>query len=521
METTKGQDTINGQKTKINEALEDAERMLYFASKGKIDDKTDLDCLKELAKAMVRVRDAKDRQKISEDILSHFYSQLAIMSHILYPITSESLKVMEGMSRHSCTGENIKTTFWSCIKKTKSAACSSPMLMVFVIVVFIVSLLITPWIFSYSMKGADIISRLDATMKDRVKIKKELIEEVNLYSLEEKKRIQNFSRRQHVEDLKQEDKKQPAGDPKSEDKKQPAGDQKPVDKLDILKITTLLNRYMVKGEIFHGLINQLDQWNRWIPGRWIVATESNAAPKDQEQAALAKKSKPEEGEDPNNTFISLLESLQHHLFKVREDSWDRERDSRMEKDFQIKNTGLLILQTINGTVLLLLFGFCGAAAFILKIVIQALQAHTFTGIRCTTWLRVLLGTFCGFFLGYLGSSNELLNLLTGDSEAVGGAPIKTISQVSALTLAFIGGYSVDLLFSILNRFIYAVTNDDRYLPASEIVRRKVDIRKFLDKERSDRNATDTKSDTTSEGTGASPESARAEHEEQHGKDTVG
>jgi hypothetical protein len=486
METKKDQDMITGQETKIEQALKDADRMLYFASKGKIDDKTDLDCLKELARAVVRIRNTKDPQAINEEDLAHFYSQLSIMSHILYPVTSESLKVMEGMFRHSCTGENIKTTFWSCIKKIKSAACSSPMLMVFVIVVFIISLLITPWIFSYSRKGADIISRLDATMKDRVAIKKELVEEVNRYSLEEKLKIQNILINQNVKN--------------SEEK----------DGLDILKITTLLNRYIIKGEIFHGLINQLDQWNKWIPGRWIVAMESNAAPEDQKQPVLPKENNTEDGKSPDNTYISLLKALHQHIFMVRKDprgserDSQTERDSQMKKDLQIKNTGLLILQTINGTVLLLLFGFCGAAAFILKIIIQALQAHTFTGIRCTTWLRILLGTFCGFFLGYLGGSNELMNLLTFDNEAPGSAPIK-ISQVSSLTLAFIGGYSVDLLFSILNRFIYAVTNDDRYLPASEIMRRKVDVSKFIDKEKLKHDKHKTKSGTKNDDTEAGSE----------------
>jgi hypothetical protein len=130
---------------------------------------------------------------------------------------------------------------------------------------------------------------------------------------------------------------------------------------------------------------------------------------------------------------------------------------------------------------LLLFGFCGASAFILRKTIQSLQAHTFTGIRCTTWIRILLGTFCGFFLGYLGGNDDLLKMLTFENEVANSTPID-MSLVSPLTLAFIGGYSVDLLFSILNRFIYAVTSDERYLPASEIVRRKVDVSKFIEKE---------------------------------------
>jgi hypothetical protein len=190
----------------------------------------------------------------------------------------------------------------------------------------------------------------------------------------------------------------------------------------------------------------------------------------------------------------------------------------MEKGLKIKNTGLLILQTINGTVLLLLFGFCGAAAFIMKITIQAIQTHTFTGIRCTTWLRIILGTFCDFFLGYLGGNNELLNLLTSDNGAPGGAPIN-ISQVSSLTLAFIGGYSVDLLFSILNRFIYAITNDDRYLTASEIVRRKVDVSKFIGSKVPATDATVAGKDALNDDAG--PEPVKPMQDRQQGRETDG
>jgi hypothetical protein len=475
METRKDQDTITGQETNIDQALEDADRMLYFASKGKIDDKTDLDCLKELARIVVRIRNAKDRKAINEEDLAHFYSQLSIMSHILYPVTSESLKVMEGIFRHSHTEDKGKTTIWSCTKKITSAACSSRPLMFFMAIAFFITLLVTPWIFSYSMRGSDIISRLDATMKDRVTIKKELMEELKISCPESKINTQN-----------------------------PQEDGSEKNKNDTRKVGMLINRHVVKTAIFNSLINQLDQWNQSTPGSWIVSMYSNQEggnknqPKPQE-VGDSEKRKQENSESGKYDNAEICQkAINDYMFEFNK------YPQRMDGGLKIKNNGLLILQTINGTVLLLLFGFCGAASFIMKITIQALQAHTFTGIRCTTWLRILLGTFSGFFLGYLGGSNELMNLLTFDNEAPGGAPIN-ISQVSSLTLAFIGGYSVDLLFSILNRFIYAVTNDDRYLPASERVRRKVDVSKFVDKEKLKQDKHKTQKDTRNIEAGAGPE----------------
>jgi hypothetical protein len=285
-------------------------------------------------------------------------------------------------------------------------------------------------------------------------------------------------------------------------------------KSDIQKIPTLMNRLEVNSAILQSLINQLDHWNRLIPGQWIVSQDPDTKPE--------KKSPPNPqaddasaGKKPDAPTLADKEKANTSPQAAHEYISETRRDPQgMEKGLKIKNTGLLILQTINGTVLLLLFGFCGAAAFIMKITIQAIQTHTFTGIRCTTWLRIILGTFCGFFLGYLGGNNELLNLLTSDNGAPGGAPIN-ISQVSSLTLAFIGGYSVDLLFSILNRFIYAVTNDDRYLPASEIVRRKVDVGKFIEKEKLKQDKHKPKSGAKNDDTGSGPEPSEPKQNQQH------
>jgi hypothetical protein len=375
-------------------------------------------------------------------------------------------------------------------------------------------LFVTPFIFSYSMKGSNIISRLDATIKDRVKIKKELIEEVKRSFPESKTKNQD---KNNIEDIQQSKspgvvdsgKKKKSGsqketpDTKKNDVQKDGND---TDKIDVQKIVLLINHLEVKSAMFRSLINQLDQWNQPILS-WLVVSEDlyskleNKNPSNPQADSDLKDKKREHNdlEYPVKTDAYLKEAYKY-IFEALNNP------EEVDRGLKIKNHGLLVLQTINGTVLLLLFGFCGASAFIMKITIQALQAHTFTGIRCTTWLRILLGTFCGFFLGYLGGSNELLNLLTFDNEAPGGAPIN-ISQVSSLTLAFIGGYSVDLLFSILNRFIYAITNDDRYLPASEIMRRKVDVSKFIDKEKLKQDKHKTKSGTKNDDTEAGSEPA--------------
>jgi hypothetical protein len=439
MEAGNDQKKTTGENPKIKQALEDAERMLDFASKGKIDDKTDLDCLKKLAGATIKISTAiENKQAIGEADFVDFYSQLAIMSHILYPVTSESLEEMEGMARHGWTGNNGKTDSGADGKKSRSATRSALMLFIFAAIVSVVSLLVTPFIFSYSAKGSNIVSRLDATMKDLISIKKELIEE--------RKRLSPHRINKNSNSQADEQQTATAG----------------AEKNDTQKIAAIIHHLEIKTVIFRNLIEQLRLWNMQIPGHWFAGEEQKKV------------------EEEDECFTSVNhDDVDAYLTKVHECFLEMGKNQKtMEQRLHIKNTGLFVLQTVNGTVLPLLFGFCGASAFILKRIIQAIQAHTFSGIHCTTWLRIVLGTFCGFFLGYLGENNELMNFLASESDVAGAAPIK-ISQVSALTLSFIGGYSVDLLFSILNRFIYAVTNDDRYLPASEAMRRKVDVKTLL------------------------------------------
>jgi hypothetical protein len=259
-----------------------------------------------------------------------------------------------------------------------------------------------------------------------------------------------------------------------------AGNAEPGRNADSGRIATIINILVVKLELMKGLISQLNQWSQswmslWVTGiiNWqLQSLENELIPElsvSVKNNSDPSPSLPFKEPDP---YLKLVDeyTLETYL-----------KPENLRRGLKVKDGSLLILQTINNVMLPLLFGFCGAAAFILKKTIYAIQAHTFTGIQCTTWMRLLLGTFCGFFLGFLGSNNDLIQLLNYESSVPG--PKVNLSLVSPLTLAFIGGYSVDLLFGILNRFIYAVTNDDKYLSTSEIIKRKVDVNTFIDKDK--------------------------------------
>lgn len=437
---------------KIKQAVEDADRIIYFAAQGKIDDQTDLICLEKLTKATFRIKNSLKMGTMNEEDVANFFLQLSIMSHVLYPVTAESLRVMESMnwSSSSENGDN-STSVGTLLKRFIRA----PMLLALVIIVFIFGLVVTPYVFIHSMEGASIIERLDSTLKNITALRKELIA----------KKVE------HPEGLKSEQPQengQSAGGSIATAQSEASGSKK----AGTDDIVSLTRRLEVQRTIQQSSINHLEIWNNTWLGRAII--HANASLSSNENGGAANQiirkddQQPAVGKDENKQQAARDAHVEAR----------RLADIKLENNLKIKNTGLLILQDINGSLMLLLFGLCGALAFVLKNTIQTLQAHTFTGIRYTTFLRILLGTFCGFFLGYLGGNKDLLTLLAWESETQ-ASTTANFSQVSSLTLAFIGGYSVDLLFGILNRFIYAVTNDDRYLPASEIVRRKVDVNKLM------------------------------------------
>lgn len=395
-----------------------------------MENRDDLSCLQNLAGSLTKIKESKfcNNNSITADV-SDFYKQLAIMSHVIYPVTSESLKVM-GRFNSKESYDSIPSNFIKrlIIKRGIYQLAS----------LAIVGLIMTGYFFFLSISGASIVERLDLSLRERNDIIRELNDEIKL-SDNSKPKSFNIN-------------------------------------IKIIDRKATLNRLRIKS-----LIDQLDDWNDSIFGRMILHSI--------EKEALA--NKPGDGigggnisSHQNTTTKSVNISKCDDLSGDQYSScmWNKittlPSEYILEKNLTIKNNGLLVLQVINNCILLLLFGACGSVAYLLRKTSNALQNHTFTDIRWTTWIRVLLGTFSGFFLGYLTGNNELINLLSSESTAVGSNP-STISMVSPWTMAFIGGYSADLLFSVINRFIYAITNDERYLPASEQMKRKVDSSKLI------------------------------------------
>ena len=406
----------------LKQALEDAARMIRYASDGKISDPNELKYIQKLVKITELIKNDLDSNTINGVDLAEFYSSLAIMSHLLFPVTMESLRKRERMTE-SLKNEAGGYLFGSVQKKIWKRLCEEKGLLIFMVTVMIFALVITPLMTSYSLTGSDIVTRLDKNIKDLIELKKD--QAVKSQSIEQSGETKSGHSKK--------DRTQSSKLPASSDNEKSASQKNILD---------------AKRVLINDLYIQFDCWNNTFLGCLVFKIN-----KEQESGQ-------NKGEDKE----ILLED---------------DDLKRMKAHLPIKSKGLIILQTVNQVILPLLFGFCGTAVFLTRRIIQSIQSHTYTGVTTITFMRIILGSFCGFFLGYLGSTNELVNLLTFDVSPNAGKP--DLSLVSPLTLAFVGGYSVDILVTILNRFIYAVTNDDKYLPTSEMINKKVDTDKLLPK----------------------------------------
>lgn len=417
----------------LEQSLEDAARMIRYASDGKISDPSELKYIQKLVKITELIKKDLATQTLNGEDLAEFYSSLAIMSHLLFPVTMESLRKRERITK---TLKN--ETGGSAQKKIRKRLYEEKGLLFFMVTVLLFALMITPFMASYSLTGSDIVTRLDKNIKDLIELKKD----------------------QARESVCNQDNEE------SDPKKNPQNPKK--------------NTQDAKRILINDLYIQLDRWNNNFLGYWVSKINKeqdlvqNKVSNSSESTNDKQKSKSNQSEGDQIKKTPDKDEGENKEIILKDDDL-----KRMQARLPIKSKGIIILQTVNQVILPLLFGFCGTAVFLTRRIIQSIQSHTYTGVHTTTFLRVILGSFCGFFLGYLGSTNELVNLLTFDVSPNAGKP--DLSLVSPLTLAFVGGYSVDILVSILNRFIYAVTNDDKYLPTSEMINKKVDPDKLLPK----------------------------------------
>ena len=124
-----------------------------------------------------------------------------------------------------------------------------------------------------------------------------------------------------------------------------------------------------------------------------------------------------------------------------------------------------ILRLISEFVLPMLYGLLGASAYVIRDLINSIRLVTFSKASMINYnLRLIMGPLVGIAVGlFLGAS---VSDLTGDASIAAGAAIPSSTGVTGAGslgkagLAFLAGYSVEVLFSALDSLVGAFARKD-------------------------------------------------------------
>jgi hypothetical protein len=122
-----------------------------------------------------------------------------------------------------------------------------------------------------------------------------------------------------------------------------------------------------------------------------------------------------------------------------------------------------ILANLQLFVLPLFYGLLGAFVYVLRTLTIEIKTLTYTRESNISYrLRIQLGALAGLAIGWITGSNASFSLDTLSPDALssftsGGLSLQTLSPMA---LAFIAGYSVDLLFALMDRIIYTFSTKE-------------------------------------------------------------
>jgi hypothetical protein len=122
-----------------------------------------------------------------------------------------------------------------------------------------------------------------------------------------------------------------------------------------------------------------------------------------------------------------------------------------------------ILAFLQIFMLPLLYGLLGALVYVLRTLTIEIKTLTYTKESNISYrLRIQLGALAGLAIGWFTGPNAAFSLDALSSEMLstissGGISAQTLSPMA---LAFLAGYSVDVLFALMDRIIYALSTKE-------------------------------------------------------------
>ncbi len=155
----------------------------------------------------------------------------------------------------------------------------------------------------------------------------------------------------------------------------------------------------------------------------------------------------------NWTWKSILQ--QFGFVAIPQQALDEQASKAISPNLMIQIDILLqekkfVLQTIQTYILPLLYGLLGAYAYVLIQISKEIKLLTYVEpLKVSYRLRLQLGALSGLAVGWFINPDSSLT----DSSSV-------FFELSPLTLAFVAGYSVDVLFALMDRLIFTFSSGE-------------------------------------------------------------
>ena len=158
-------------------------------------------------------------------------------------------------------------------------------------------------------------------------------------------------------------------------------------------------------------------------------------------------------------WIGLLQPVSFTFLPRNFEEASRSTEWVSENIAAVLNNAEIILQLLSLYILPIIYGFIGACAYVLRTIstqIKERQLPSSSNIQMN--LRLILGALAGLSIAWFISPDAwFLNGNAGAGDATGGSAF--VLKITPLALAFLAGYSVELLFSAMDIFIGAFSRN--------------------------------------------------------------
>lgn len=126
-----------------------------------------------------------------------------------------------------------------------------------------------------------------------------------------------------------------------------------------------------------------------------------------------------------------------------------------------KTHAIILLDIYQAYILPLLYGLLGSCCYLLRLLIGEVRLKIYSSdTEMSNWARLYLGILAGLAIGWFLRPDSMVSGLPVSKES-----LRSLYSITPLTLSFLAGYSVELLFSAMDRLVKAFGSTSQQAPS--------------------------------------------------------